>query len=474
MKQQQRHRAPDYPELAVAAHVSILVIGVSWAFGGNADWVRTPISIWGSVGIILSLAILASRRKRKEVLPGTLSWAWPVILLNGLVALSCLTPGFRAVTFKGDVLLVPLDVSWYVPSTARSELSLRALWLFDGLFFSCLNLALWVRSRHIIRVVLAAVAGNALALAVFGIVQKTAGSTGIYFGLVRSPQDYFFSSFVYDNHWGAFVILMTGACVGLALRQVEGARGAALFRGPAFMGLVATAILVTSVPLSGSRACTILISLMLALALVRGIPRISETLQLSGVSPAVAFSGIALVGAIAIVGFWMTAGDVIEARAIKTRDQATAMWTERGLDPRGLLYRDTWRMARDRLLFGWGMGSYPTVFPLYNSIRPNRDGLPQIYHDAHSDWLQSLSEVGAAGTALIGAAVALPSMALRRRRLSALPLFLLCGCALVAGYALIEFPFGNVAVVLAWWLCFFGAIQYIRLTAPQAGPGPRA
>jgi len=126
-------------------------------------------------------------------------------------------------------------------------------------------------------------------------------------------------------------------------------------------------------------------------------------------------------------------------------------------------------MARDRPLFGWGMGSYPTVFSLYNSIKPNLDRLPQVYHDAHSDWLQSLAELGLAGTALLGAAVALPSLALRRRRLSPLPFFLLCGCAIVAAYSLIEFPFGNVAVVLAWWLCFFGAIQYIRLTPPQGG-----
>jgi hypothetical protein len=35
---------------------------------------------------------------------------------------------------------------------------------------------------------------------------------------------------------------------------------------------------------------------------------------------------------------------------------------------------------------------------------------------------------------------------------------------LVSAYAWVEFPFGNVAVVLAWWLCFFCAVQYVRLT----------
>jgi O-antigen ligase len=131
-------------------------------------------------------------------------------------------------------------------------------------------------------------------------------------------------------------------------------------------------------------------------------------------------------------------------------------------------------MARQRILFGWGMGSYPVVFGLYNSQESRIDRLPVIYHDAHSDWLQSVAELGLAGTALVGAAVALPALALRRLRVGTLPYFLLAGCVLTAAYAWVEFPFGNVAVVLAWWACFFGAVQYARLAgAPAAArPGP--
>jgi hypothetical protein len=72
------------------------------------------------------------------------------------------------------------------------------------------------------------------------------------------------------------------------------------------------------------------------------------------------------------------------------------------------------------------------------------------------------------------AAVALPALAARRMRVTTLPYFLLTGCVLIVAYAGVEFPFGNVAVVLAWWLCFFGAIQYARLTGPPqaAAPGP--
>jgi O-antigen ligase len=167
----------------------------------------------------------------------------------------------------------------------------------------------------------------------------------------------------------------------------------------------------------------------------------------------------------AVAATWMVAGDAIRARAIKTRDQVSVMWAQRAIGSRSVLYRDTWSMARKRILFGWGMGSFPTVFALYNSQVSKVDRIPIVYHDAHSDWIQSVAEIGLAGTAMIGAAVLLPVLAVRRAKLTPIPFFLFFGALLTGLYAWIEFPFGNVAVVLAWWLCFFSAIQYLRLTA---------
>lgn len=469
MNQGPRPHPPTALEIAVAAHLAVFIIGVSWAFGGNADWVRTPISAWGSLGILLALAPMAGRCLRNRALSGTLPWIWPVVALNVLVAASCLTPGFRYLTFRDQTLIMPVRVDWWIPSATRAGLALRSLWLFDCIYFSCLNIALSVGHRRIIRFVLAVAVANALALSVFGTVQKLVGSTGIYFGSVRAPHELFFASFVYDNHWGAFTILMAGVCIGLALRYAHGTRGEGFFHGPAPAGIVAAALLAITIPLSGSRACTVLLGILLAVALARGIPRISGALRLSGATPAGAIAAMTVAAAIAIAGAWMVAGDVIQARTSKTKEQVAAMWAQGGIGSRSVLYHDTWRMARQRILFGWGMGSYPVVFSLYNSQESKIDRLPVIYHDAHSDWLQSVAELGLAGTALIGAAVALPALAVRRMRVTTIPYFLIAGCILVAAYAWVEFPFGNVAVVLAWWLCFFSAIQYMRLTGPPEG-----
>ena len=460
-------------ELAVAAHVVVFIVGVSWAFGGNADWVRMPISAWGSLGILLSFAITAGLGSGGRANSSVLTWAWPVLALNALVAASCLTPGLRAMAFESGTLLVPVHVDWWVPSAARPDLALRALWLFDGIYFSCLNVALAVRSRRTIRLILAAAAANALALSIFGIVQKAFGSSGIYFGRVEVPHPQFFASFVYDNHWGAFTIIMIGACIGLVLRYAYGRRGEGFFNGPAFAGVVAAFVMAVSIPLSGSRACTMLLVALAGISLVHGAPRISRALRFSGATGAGLTLGMAAAALLAAGGAWLFAGDVIQARAQKTGEQLAAMWAAGGIGSRSVLYSDTIRMALARPLFGWGMGSYPVVFSMFNTQESKIDHLPVIYHDAHSDWLQSAAEIGLAGTALIGFAVALPLRKMRRHRVGPIPFLLLSACALVATYALVEFPFGNVAVVLAWWLCFLSAVQYSRLSggADPAPPG---
>ena len=127
-------------------------------------------------------------------------------------------------------------------------------------------------------------------------------------------------------------------------------------------------------------------------------------------------------------------------------------------------------MARDRLAFGWGMGSYPVVFTFYNTQPAGADRLPHYYHDAHSDWLQGVAELGLAGTGLVGLLGLLPLLSLHGfRRSGPLPRSLGAGCALVLLYAWVEFPFGSPAVVLAWWLCFFAAVRQGQLEAHAAG-----
>jgi hypothetical protein len=74
--------------------------------------------------------------------------------------------------------------------------------------------------------------------------------------------------------------------------------------------------------------------------------------------------------------------------------------------------------------------------------------------------------VGFVGTLLLVLCVALPLAGSQALRFGgSLPAYLLGGCGLVVLYAAAEFPFGNASVVIAFWTCFFGAVQYVRLSS---------
>ena len=119
-----------------------------------------------------------------------------------------------------------------------------------------------------------------------------------------------------------------------------------------------------------------------------------------------------------------------------------------------------------------GLESYGTAFQL---IRPRpleaRRQYESSYVEAHFDWLQSVAETGFVGTILLMLMALLPLSTVRWRDLRhSLVAYPLAGCALIALYAWIEFPFGNGAVFIAFWLSFFSAIRYAQLSAQAENP----
>jgi O-antigen ligase len=462
-------------EIVTAAHVGLFLAATTWALGGNGLRFRPALAAWGSLGCLATLAAFITRGRPGGTGGPPFRRLWPFWIFNLLVLVSVLTPGFREVTLGGDAMLVPREVSAGVPSAAVPGDALRALWLFDAIYLSCFNLALVVRRRRTLRGLLLFAVANAFALAVFGSVQKFANADGPYFGLVKTRQPLFFSSFLYHNHWGAFIILMTTVCLGLVWHYSRRWHGREFFGTPAFAALVAVFFLAATVPLSGSRSCTLLLALILAGAfthwLVRAVRR--RRLRNARIAPLVAGSLAAIALGCAAIGF--LASRTIALRLALTEQQIAEIRAQGGIGDRMILYRDTWEMAKARPWFGWGMASYPHVFMLYNTQEPDpRDHLPRFYSAAHNDWLQALAEHGLAGTALLVLCALAPLAGLRRPQIEhTIPIYLGLGCAAILLYAWVEFPFGNVAVVLSWWLCFFSAIAYSRLP-PGGGPDSEA
>ena len=258
---------------------------------------------------------------------------------------------------------------------------------------SCFNLLLGLKTRHNFRLLLFSFASNAIVLAVFGTLQKMSHATGLFFGHQPSPQPKFFASFIYHNHWGAFTTLMIALGLGIVFHYLRRNEGASILKTPAVMVGVSVLFLTISVPLSGSRSSSILVLLLLTYSLIHWITlntkrhrnrhRVPKTPIIAGVAVLLLILGAS----------YQMGNKIIHQRIMDTREQVADPTVFDGFGSRPILYRDTWTMAQDRALFGWGMGSYPYVFPLYNTSNVSPvDGLPKYFYDAHSDWLQSCAE----------------------------------------------------------------------------------
>ncbi|ATC65696.1 hypothetical protein CMV30_18045 [Nibricoccus aquaticus] len=451
-------------ELFAVLHAAALVIFASWALGGNIAWARPVLSIFGSLGLVLTIAAIFIRLRDERASLRALHFLWPLLGYNALVLLSTLQPAFTSGVIYGANVLVPITPLTGWPCSAQPTETLLELWLFNALFIPAFNLLLCVRMRHSLRALLLILAGNAVVLAIFGTLQKLTHSSGLFFGAIASPNKTFFASFIYHNHWGAFVLLMLAAALGLVFRHALRPDSRDFFHSPAFLGLVAALLLAATAPLSTSRSSSALVALLLGLALLDALRRLinrRSSEKRSRFAPALALVLTALIAAYAIFDL---ARPIIAARATDTREQLAAMRATGGIGSRATLYADTWRMAADRPAFGWGLGSYAPVFQRYNT-QQSIDSLPIIYVDAHSDWLQSLAETGFTGTALIGLLVLIPVVTTLRHRPGPLPAYLLAGCGLVLLYAWIEFPFGCPAVIAAFWITLFSAARLAQLDA---------
>ncbi len=430
--------------------------------GGNIAWARPILSILGSFGLGITLVVVIARLGRERGPLHALNYLWPLAGYNILAVISACQPSFRAGIIYDAQVLVPVGTLTGWPSTAQPVETLRQLWLFDALFLPAFNVLFCVRTRRTLRTLLLALVVNALALAVFGTFQKLTGASGLFFEAIPSPNKTFFASFIYHNHWGAFVLLMLGVSIGLVFHHAVRPGARDFWHSPAFLGLAVSLLLAATAPLSTSRSSSALAALFLCIAIVDGLRRLLRRGSSENPSRFAPAFALILTGILAVYAIFDLARPIIAARTVDTREQFAVMRAQGGIGSRAQLYADTWRMTADRPVFGWGLGSYPPVFQRYNTQR-SIDGLPMFYVDAHSDWLQSLAETGFIGTAFLGLLVLLPLAAALRRRPEPLPTYLIAGCGLVLLYAGIEFPFGCPAVIAAFWVTLFSATRLAQL-----------
>jgi O-antigen ligase len=449
-------------EQATLLHVGVLLFASSWVFGGNIWWMRTALALWASLSLPITLLALWQHGEMGRAARRRIWWLLPWLGMVALVGLSACNPSFRAMTAEGSPVLVNVGARWpNLPSCVNPAKTLGELWFYAGTYLSAFNLLLVPRHRRHLRKLLFAGVVNCLLLAVFGSMQKLLGA-GYYFGAAASPNSRYFGTFIYNNHWGAFLTLWLGVTSGLLFHQASRASGRDLWHSPFSLLLVALLMLAATAPLSASRAATLLAALTLAIMTVHALTRIKAARQAHGESVWPPITVILLVVTISVGAIGWLAQRSIDERYVETRNVLVGkqpLWQGR-LD----LYRDTWTLAMRKPVFGWGLESFDSTFHL---MRPRPLELSRQYEssyaEAHSDWLQSFAETGCAGTLLLALMGLVPLFgALWRANLTPLPAYLLLGCTLVSIYAAIEFPFANGAVVISFWTIFFACLRLGR------------
>lgn len=451
-------------EPLVFLHVAVLLVGSSWAFGGNIGWARLALSAWASLALPLAIALLSRPDQAGVEARSRLPWLIPPALYAALVCASAFNPSFRPVVLGSETLLVHRGEphpGW--PGTVSPAASLKSLWFGAGLYLSAFNLVLAANRRSRLRWLLGLVVVNAAALAVYGTLQKLTGS-GFYFGAIESPNKRFFATFIYNNHWGAFMILCLAASLALLFYMIRRhGGGRALWRSPFGVLLVATVLIAATAPISASRAATLMAAALAIIAMGHATLKIIRGRRLDSLPvwpPVVAmFLSVALV--LAAAG-WLASRSISERYA----DTRETLQSDQGLwAGRMELYRDSWDLAMRKPVFGWGLDGYETAFQLIHPrpLMAHRH-YERSYATAHNDWLQSVAETGFVGTLLLALTIALPLASLRGASLRhPLIFYPLAGLAITLLYALVEFPFSSGAFLALFWTSLFVVVRQARL-----------
>ena len=233
--------------------------------------------------------------------------------------------------------------------------------------------------------------------------------------------DHFAGPFQNRNTYAAFIELALPVTAWVASRDKQ--------REPLWW--TAAAVMVASVITTGARAGAILVVAEFAILL------------------AITRRGRLVAGAGLLAMLW-----------VSVAGWETLAWRAQLADPfaeRGEVLRAGWKMAAERPLLGFGLGSFQDAYPRFASVDIGR-----LVNHVHNDWLEWLIEGGLAMPALLGAALALVIPSLTRSWWAG-------GILAVAVHALIDYPFARSG--LAAWVWVLAAIA---VTPPIAVPAPEA
>jgi len=211
------------------------------------------------------------------------------------------------------------------------------------------------------------------AIAALALVQGIAPNGKLYW--VRQPTmgGAIYGPYVNHNHYAGLMEMLVPIPLVLSLTRLVGDK-------ERMAAGVAAAIMVGTVFLTGSRGGMLAIFVELA-AFAAVLLRQRKTFRIA--VSVIAF-GVVLVSLLTWLG-----GKELTSRVSSISTEAR---TELSGGMRVSIDRDAVHMFRSKPILGWGLGTFPVIYPQYRSFYTNF-----FVNEAHNDYLQLLSEMGLLG-----------------------------------------------------------------------------
>jgi O-antigen ligase len=432
-------------EWAVGSLAFLTVATTTWGFAGRAGW-APPVFTALACLTALTAVVLSYRAGRRF---HRVAFA-PLLIFGLLVAISLMNPSHEPVAgIEGNWVERANHLRWLPSTVDRATTRSEMLpWLSALLLGAALRQA--ALGRRATRLFLAVLLGHGVLLALVGVYYFFT-DRGHILGHVWSRQGYHFASFVYRNHWAAYVLLLMTLALGFvfsALRRWAVGRGRL---DASLAGLGLALLLGLTLPMPGSRSGVVLASLMLCVAMARFAWIAHRNQQAVGASTRLLRLGGVLLFIMLILGGGVLVNrDTYRPHWERTKAQVKDMLAG-GEDLRVNLSRDTLAMIADRPVWGWGIGSYGLVFPVYQGhyLQDQKGRTTARVLHAHNDWAEVAAETGLVGLLVLCAPVARLLLAAFRSD-GALARWSAGGTGLILLYAVADFPFHCPAVLFLW------------------------
>ena len=456
-----------------------------WALGAMHEWTQFISLGLAMAGFAISLI---SRHYSAEHSPEgaftLVMWPklvrfpvfWLGLIFCAYILLQALNPAWIYVINGNSSWVVPIEHITWLPSSVTAPFVPMNAWHALMLYATpwLVMCAAWVgfTRRSGLQRLLTVVVVNGAVLSIIGILQRATGTPNILWFVQRGAGWTNFSTFIYKNHAGAYFNLVFMMGVGLLYWHfIRGERR--LERGnptPVFTFLAI--LLGVGVLLTLSKAATILLIGFMLAAFTSFVVRCLRTPAEGRRSPLIVGTLCAMFVLFIGLGSYFLNLNTSLSRVGKMLENGAA---DPSITGRVIARQAAMEMAGDKVVTGWGAGSFREIFPLYQQNHPEiiwatpDHKKKSLWSYAHNDYVQLLDEFGLIGAILllIGLACGLRQLWINRVYLSPPLLFMVLALTVTMAHAFVDFISHNPAVLLLWCVSSILVVRWAELEKPM-------